>query len=550
LTGLEEAVWREEAAALQAALTDEVITRAVQQLPGPVYQLSGAELTKALRQNRDALPRYAARYYRFLAQQVNVVGSDKPERFEVTHLDAGRTRVRVFPLKPSTPAAPQYERTFRGGETREIDLYARGGGDEIVVSGPAPAGRRLRIIGGGGADLIADEANGGRGSARTLVYDTPAGSTLRLGPATRNRTAPDSTVNRYDRRAYRYPYAGPLLPWAFNIDDGLFLGLGLQVRRPGFRKESWAAEHRLTANAALATGAFHFGYAGEFTHLLGRTDLLLHGDLQAPNYVRNFFGLGNESAYDQDRSIRFYRVRFRNLTLAALARRRLGRRHELQAGPVYQTLRVESTPGRFIAQWQDERGPAADLFRNQQYGGLKLGYAYDSRQAPLAPAKGLYWHSDYQWLRRLDARARPLSQLTSAVAGYWTPWPRLTLAARVGGTVNLGRYAFFQAATLGGLDNLRGYRRTRFAGENSLYNNVELRLRLTRLRTLLFHGDLGVLAFHDVGRVWLDGESSKEWHTGYGGGVWFKPLDRLVLSAMYGLSKEDQLPLVRLGFFF
>lgn len=551
LAGLEETVWQEEATSLQSALTDEVIARAVQQLPAPIHQLSGPDLLRLLRQNRDALPRYAAWYYRFLARQVNVVGSDADERFEVTHLGRGVTRVRITPLETNDAAAGSYyERTFRTVETRELDIYARGGADQVVVSGPGPALRHIRIIGGAGSDLVCDSTNTGRGSARVLVYDTPEGNTLRGGLSTRLRTSRDSAVNHYDRRAYRYPYTGPLLPWAYNIDDGLFVGLGLAVRRPGFRKEPWAVEHQLTANVALATRAFNFGYAGQFTHVVGRTDLLLHGDLQAPNYVRNFFGLGNESAYDQDRGIRFFRVRFRNLSLEAVARRRLGLRHELRVGPVYQTLRVERTAGRFITQWQDQRGTSSELFQNQQYGGLKLGYAYDGRNSPLTPAKGLYWRTEYQLSRRLDARTRPLSQLTSHLSGYLTPWPRLTLASRVGTTLNFGRYAFFQAATLGGLDNLRGYRRTRFAGDHSLYNNSEARLQLLRLRSLLFKGDFGLLAFHDVGRVWFEGEQSNEWHTGYGGGVWVKPHDRLVLTAMHSFSDEDQLPLIRLGFFF
>jgi outer membrane translocation and assembly module TamA len=29
----------------------------------------------------------------------------------------------------------------------------------------------------------------------------------------------------------------------------------------------------------------------------------------------------------------------------------------------------------------------------------------------------------------------------------------------------------------------------------------------------------GLLAFGESGRVWYEGESSKKWHTGYGGGV-------------------------------
>ena len=36
----------------------------------------------------------------------------------------------------------------------------------------------------------------------------------------------------------------------------------------------------------------------------------------------------------------------------------------------------------------------------------------------------------------------------------------------------------------------------------------------------------GLLAFADVGRVYLSGEDSNKWHEGYGGGLWFAWLDR------------------------
>jgi len=89
------------------------------------------------------------------------------------------------------------------------------------------------------------------------------------------------------------------------------------------------------------------------------------------------------------------------------------------------------------------------------------------------------------------------------------PRPGLTLATRFGGTANFGDYEFFQAATLGGLANLRGYGRTRFAGQQSAYNNTEVRVQLVRIRSYLLPATFGVLGFHDVGRVWAPGEGSR-----------------------------------------
>ena len=53
------------------------------------------------------------------------------------------------------------------------------------------------------------------------------------------------------------------------------------------------------------------------------------------------------------------------------------------------------------------------------------------------------------------------------LTGYWQAASRLTLAARVGGQKNWGRYPWYEAAFLGGSDNVRCYDRNRFAGDSS-----------------------------------------------------------------------------------
>jgi hypothetical protein len=120
------------------------------------------------------------------------------------------------------------------------------------VSGRPTEGITVRIIGGPGSDRIADESAVKGARRRTRVYDTRTGNGLFLGPESRDLTANTLGVNRYDRKAFRYHYAGPLLSAQFNPDDGLFLGAGVLVRRQGFRKEPFASSHRLTANYAFA----------------------------------------------------------------------------------------------------------------------------------------------------------------------------------------------------------------------------------------------------------------------------------------------------------
>jgi outer membrane protein assembly factor BamA len=193
------------------------------------------------------------------------------------------------------------------------------------------------------------------------------------------------------------------------------------------------------------------------------------------------------------------------------------------------------------------------LFNSFLYGGLKAGFTVDTRNNPLLTTRGLLWRTSLTAYRGLNDQSKSFSQLQSDLSFYASiRLPAiLTIATRVGASLNLNdNYEFFQASTLGGLTNLRGFRRTRFAGENAFYHNLDLRMRLFTIKTYLFPAYAGILAFNDVGRVWVDGEKSNVWHHGYGGGLWLSPYNTAVISLLYAVSREDRIPMLRVGFFF
>ncbi|WP_210515947.1 BamA/TamA family outer membrane protein [Hymenobacter terricola] len=553
LTELSRADWQAVADSVQASLSDAVLESALRQWPDSIYQLSGPTVLAKLQAHRAHLPAWAAEYYQFLAQAVDVLGTKEREYVDVVRQEDNRTQVTVYEQAAGAGrGAPLYQRTFLPAETKEIRLYGLGGADVFTLEGRSQHGPLVRIIGGAGADSVIDRSRVAAGSRKTRVYDERDGIAVTKGPetATHLRTQPD--INLYNRTAFQYPYLAPLYPWSFNADDGLFVGLGGQLKRPGFRKEPWAVTHTLTGRVALRTGAFDFHYDGLFTHLIGSLDLHLEATAQAPNYVRNFFGLGNDSPFNSALDLSYYRVRFRNLTGAVLLQRAVGTRLHVFGGPMYQRVEVENVQGRILAQVSDERLHPETLFSTKQYAGGRLGFSVISPDAKAAFPQGVAWQTELTALGPLTATARPFTYLSSDLALYRSfRFPvRLTLAARFGGAANFGDYEFFQAATLGGLSNLRGYRRTRFAGRSCAYNNLEARLELGRFTSYVLPATFGVLGFHDIGRVWVPGETSDTWHRGYGGGIWLAPTPQVVLAAMYGFSKEDQLPLIRLGYFF
>ena len=113
---------------------------------------------------------------------------------------------------------------------------------------------------------------------------------------------------------------------------------------------------------------------------------------------------------------------------------------------------------------------------------------------------------------------------------------RATLALRAGGKRMLGdHYPYFNAAAAGGggffsgQDAVRGLRPSRYIGDSAVFGNADLRLYLSRF-FLALPGEWGLFGFGDVGRVWLDGETSDTWHTSYGR----RPVDRPALAVERG----------------
>jgi hypothetical protein len=133
----------------------------------------------------------------------------------------------------------------------------------------------------------------------------------------------------------------------------------------------------------------------------------------------------------------------------------------------------------------------------------------------------------------------PFGQLRAEAIGY-APLPgRTVLAARAGGAQLWGEAPLLEHVALGGSRTLRGFQFQRFTGDAMAYGGVELRTVLTRAR-LIVRGDLGMLAFTDVGRVFVDGRSEGNWQTGYGVGVWFESLGSTV-SATYAQGEDHRL---------
>ncbi|MBL6449764.1 metallophosphoesterase [Fulvivirga sp. 29W222] len=562
LTGLSKEDWEAAAEAIQNDLTDAEIEAAIRQWPDSIYALHGKEVVAKIKARRDKLKGYALEHYLFLAREVDVVGSDKHEYFHVKRLANGDVHVEVLKMKKDGEKKKKiYSRLFKLGETEEVRLYGLGGEDEFLIEGDSKGSIKVRVIGGEDEDIMKDQSHVAGLGRRNIFYDTRTGNDIELNAESKKRLSSNPKVHYYNRKEFKYDVLMPLVTGNLNPDDGLFVGGGFMYTTHGFRKEPYKSKHTLLASYALKTSSYDFRYSGDFIDAVSDWNLSVKLSVKQPNYVNNFFGLGNESEFNQDidettnvgRSISYYRLRFQEMSSDIGLYKRIGGFATFSVSHKFQAIEIEDIEGddRFITDYSNATGEIDfDIYKSYTGGAINL--TFDKRNSSLITTSGVFWSNEASVLTGISHAQKTFSSLSSSLAFYYTlKLPSsFTMATRFGVGTNLGDYEFYQAQVLDGKSELRGYRKTRFYGDSKLFNNFEVRWNLLSFRTYIFPASMGILAFNDIGRVWLDGEDSNLWHHGYGGGLWIAPFNTAVVSAEVGHSVEETLFYIRLGFMF
>ncbi len=565
---LTRADWIRHAEAIKASMTDSVIREAINQWPENIRVLSGETIAAKLKARSQKLPQAAEAFYEHISKVVDVTGSDKHEHFMVNRLDNERTQVTVLKItKEGEVRDTIFNRTFYFSETKELRLYGQGGQDIFDVTGEVSRSPLIRIIGGNGEDVITDNSHVRGQRKRTVVYDTHAGNTFSFGPETKDRTAEFPDVNIYNRNEYKIPYIGPRLSAEYNVDDGLFLGAGLLLRTYNFRNTPYAAEHLLEANFAFLTNSYNIRYTADINKVFGDWGLNINTYLQGPQYQRNFYGFGNRTKQSQEQDVGFYRVRYQRQAASVALSTDFSSFLKLGIGPTFERFKVDKPDAETFLLSEAKAGnlkpgtfnAATGEFNALNYAGATafanvIVFGGDEEESN--PRIGMRFLNSISYNRQLGAEHLHYMNLSSEFSFYVSPsFPfQLTWAGRVGGAHNFGNFRFYQANTLGGTENLRGFRRTRFAGRSVMYANGEARIGLADLNLLVSRSKLGILGHIDAGRIVHDNEPKQgfieSFHTGVGGGLWLDLLKNKVVTFTYTIGEDDKLFALDFGFLF
>lgn len=527
LTDLERPVWDSVTARVRAALTDEVIARAARQMPVEWQPLGADDLAAALRWRRDHLEEAASALYARLASDVDVRGTDEDDRAEVLRNPDGTVDVT---LAEGDGGAPYFRRRFRPGETREVRVYLHGGDDRAVIRGQAPRSIQVRLIGGGGDDVLADSSLGGRGGM-SVLHDDRGDNVLvpgREGRVDTRAWEADSVRGLFGNQPPAQDWGAdfnPVQPWGAWVSNvGPVVGVGPVWTRYGFRRQPYARQVGVRAlYAPLENGVGVEGHA-DFVRTGRPSGLRLSAGARTFEVVR-FHGFGNDSPGEDSET---YEVTSNEVRAEATWYGRMGARGAWRVGP--------------MARWMDPREPAFALVPEPRGGdgfaqyGARGDLRLDGRDTLPVTRRG-WWVGAGAEGFGTDGGA--FGSVRGEGRTYLSLGAGPVLALRAGGELVQGDFPYAEAAFLGGSGSLRGYPFQRFAGDAAAFGSAELRQPLGQVR-LLVRGRLGVFALGDAGRVWMDGESPGDWHTNYGGGVWFETLG-IPVTFTYARGDVDRL---------
>ncbi len=521
LPELEKSAWDEVAADIHTA---------VRQMP-PAYQtLIGAELAAALKKRRDRLPEVAERLYRFLATQVDVQGTDQSERIELRRLGPGGVQVSITPKRGAgTGRVPYFWRRFRSGETRELRLYLREGADTVACDGAVGNNMTIHVIG-----RMENDAIEGCQTAR-----------LRFADAAQLQRRPPSVREEPDPRRHFPPVPTLPAPWAkprdwgmhllptiwFNIgsDYGLLLGGGLSLDRFGFGKVPYAQRHVLRGGYAFGVEEFKIEYQGFFRHRNPALLSSLAASISGIEVIR-FYGFGNNTSSDAPDD--FFKTEQLQFTLAPSVRYALASQLDLFGGVQVTYATTDTDANTLLNQLQP--------YGVGDFGQLRfhVGVDVDTRDRTKVYGPGLRVRLQGTFFPEVWDVESSFGTLEVDAAGHLALNHRLLLALRLSGKYVFGTFPFHEAAYVGGSRTVRGYCSDRFAGDASLFGSTELRFLLGKA-TFLVPAEWGLFTFGDVGRVFLDGESSETWHPAGGGGLFASILDRSLLLAL-SVARSDE----------
>lgn len=555
LTKSTKADWDKEVENIQNNLTEAVIDRAFLKFPEEVRDETIQEIKEKLIQRRENLNSTSDEYFNIVNKYATVRGTDKDDWFEIERLSNGVVSVKVYRIKKGEKKDLFHERLYYPNENKEIWVFGLDDDDYFEVKGVGNGKIKLRLVGGQNKDRY-NIVNG----KQVHIYDYQSKESEFITNKGNRHLKDDYYSNLYDFKKIKYNSKMILPVFGLNPDDGFKLGFGALFKKNGYDNETFTSQHTLNGHVFFATGGVDFNYKGEFSEIFNDINLGVKARFASPSFAVNYFGFGNstpnlsvDNPSGDEEDFDFNRVRQSKYEIGTSFIKRGEYGSKWSLGINFESIKIENTSDRFINSiYPTDFEPNRDDFFNAE-----IAYEFSNVDEKAFPTLGIDFKVVLGYTDNLDNSNNYSYVIPSlGIAHRLVPSGKLVLASMIKAHINFGDdFEFYQAATLGANNGLRGYRNERFSGKRSFFQSTDLRYNLNRVKTSLVPIEYGIFGGFDYGRVWVDDDfvtnsnfNDDDLNTSAGGGIFVNMVDMLAFNL--GLFNSDDSLRFSFGFGF
>lgn len=538
--------WTAEAIFIQKQINDKVIDEAFSNIPSELATSTLSHIKQVLKERKENLQKIANRYFEVLSKYAVLTGTNKKDIFTIRNLTDDNIEVSICRKKKDMSCIPYFTSVYDANKTKEIWLYGLDDDDKFEIIGVNNK-MKIRLIGGQNNDqyIIPNGKN-------IFVYDYRSKKNdISLADKATIKLSDDYNLNTYDYKKIKSLQTQITPTLGLNPDDGLKIGVNTRYTKYGFERNPYTSQHQLKGAYYLATNGYEISYRYEATNVIKDVNFEMNAGIQSPNFTFNFFGYGNETSnLDNYLGLNYNRVKVSKLNINPQLTWKSRSGVKIAWGLAYENIEVQNTQGRFV---ENNLELPVYIFDKVQFLGSDICIQFENFDNKVYPTMGMKFGLNIGNKNNLNYSNKKYSYIIPEISfnhkidalGKWV------VATKLKSQFNFGNdFEFYQAASIGGSDGLRGFRNQRFTGKQSFYQNTDIRYSFNAMKTNLIPVRLGIYAGIDYGRVWMDYDDSKKWHHSYGGGLFINGAD--LMTANLGLfhSKDGFRATFSLGFQF
>jgi len=522
--------WVREARTIKEKLTESIVNNAFSKFPEGTDKDKEEKIKKALLERVDKIEDQSRLLYRYLKSRLMITGTNKEDWFVVTRKPDGITNIKGYRVQQGEKGTLFWDVDYNHSVTKEIWLYGLDDKDIFEVTGNGNHEISIKIIGGQNNDIYRIENRD-----NIKVYDQKSKPNTFEAPVAKV-LSDDYDLNTYDYMKGRRDLSQIMPMLGFNPDGGLGIGAGYMYTKNSLRRNPFTAKHNIKGLFYTATSGVNLDYSGEFAHVFQNVNFGVKAGFTSPNFTYNFFGFGNNTPNYKDEGMDYNRVRVSTIYVAPSLIYRGYYGSEAVLTVKYENIDVEKTIDRFI----DTAVVNSETFSGQNFYTAEGSYSYNNFDNSANPKKGIGFNitggykANFEESRSFGYLISELKLTTKidkqGIFVYATKFKAKHLFN--------SEFEFYQAATIGDGDGPRGFRQQRFSGRTAYYQNSDLRIALGKLANGFIPISFGLYGGFDYGRVWVDDDSSRTWHTSQGGGLFFNLAGFTTANVAYFSSKD------------